>query len=58
MIVFVFQPKLRIGVGERNFTRTATRILIENFRNDARFPEQVLEQLGFDQIGSGVEALH
>lgn len=41
-------------MSEWNFPGSAARILIENFRGDACFPEQVLKQLGFDYVGSGV----
>ena len=57
-IVVAGDPDFRVGVGERDFTRDALRVLIKNLRRNVGVFEQIQYYLRFHQIVGGVYFFH
>ena len=57
-IVVAGDPDFRVGVGERDFTGDALRVLIKNLRRNVGVFEQIQYYLRFHQIVGGVDFFH
>ena len=57
-IVVAGDPDFRVGMGERDFTGDALRVLIKNLRRNVGVFEQIQYYLRFHQIVGGIDFLH